>query len=66
MISHLDYLMSLPQVSREVYGYDEQYKPNDHCIWTDIGYSQSLMAWVEVDAHFRERIKQTVDSNKET
>lgn len=66
MISHLDYLMSLPQVSREIYGYDEIDKPNDHCVWTDIGYSQSIMAWVEVDAHFRERIKQVVDSNKET
>lgn len=66
MISHLDYLMSLPQVSREIYGYDETDKPNDHCVWTDIGYSQSITAWVETDKHLRERIKQVVDSNKET
>lgn len=65
MTSHLDYLMSLPQVSREIYGYDEMDKPNEYCIWQEIGYSQSIMAWVEVDAHFRERIKQVVDSNKE-
>ena len=42
MISHLDYLMSLPQVHREIYGYCEDEKPNDHCVWTDIGYSQSV------------------------
>lgn len=53
MTSHLDYLMSLPQVSREVYGYDESSKPNDHCVWT---YTQSIMGWVETDEHFRERI----------
>lgn len=50
--------MSLPQVTREVYGYDESIKPNDHCVWTDIGYTQSIMAWVETDEHFRERIKE--------
>lgn len=58
MISHLDYLMSLPQVHREIYGYYEDEKPNDHCVWTDIGYSVSVMAWVETDEHLRERIKE--------
>lgn len=58
MISHLDYLMSLPQIGREAYVYCEDEKPNDHCVWTDIGYSQSIMAWVENDAHLRERIKE--------
>lgn len=58
MISHLDYLMSLPQVSREIYGYDENIKPNDHCVWRDIGYSQSTMAWVENDEHLRNRLKE--------
>lgn len=57
MISHLDYLMSLPKIHREIYGYDEEDKPNDHCVWTDIGYSQSIMAWVENDQHLRERIR---------
>ena len=66
MISDLDYLMSLPQMSREIYGYDESDKPNEYCVWADIGYSQYLMAWVEIDEHFRQRIKQRVDSKKET
>lgn len=50
--------MSLPQVHREIYGYEENTKPNDHCVWTDIGYSRSVMAWVENDEHFRSRIKE--------
>jgi hypothetical protein len=59
MISHLDYLMSLPQVHREIYGYEEENKPNDYCVWTDIGYSKSLMALGgETDEHFRDRIKE--------
>lgn len=58
MVSHLDYLMSLPQVGREIYGYDETDKPNEYCVWTDIGYSRSLMAWVENDAHLRSRFKE--------
>lgn len=62
MISHLDYLMSLTPVSRDIYGHDQDYKPNDYCVWTDIGYSMSLMAWVETDSHFRERIKEIGDS----
>lgn len=67
MISHLDYLMSLPQVHREIYGYCEEDRPNDHCNWQDIGYSKSLMAWVENDEHFRGRIKEIkLDLNKET
>jgi len=66
MISHLDYLMSLPQVSREIYAYDAAEKPNDHCIWTDIGYSQSIMAWVETDAHFRNRLKEIKGLNNES
>lgn len=53
----LDELASLTQVHREIYGYDEENKPNDYCVWTDIGYSRSVMAWVENDAHLRERIK---------
>lgn len=64
MISHLDYLMSLPQVSREVYGYDENQKPNDHCTWTTVGYSILKMAWVENDEHLRQRIKETFDTGK--
>ena len=65
MISHLDYLMSLPQVHREIYGYCEEDKPNDYCVWTDIGYSKSLMAWVENDAHLRERINGVSEKLKE-
>ena len=57
MISHLDYLMSLPQIHREIYGYSEEDRPNDHCNWQDIGYSKSLMAWVENDTHIRERMR---------
>lgn len=60
MISHLDYLMSLPQIHREIYGYEEENRPNEHCVWTDIGYSMSVMAWVENDEHLRERIKNCV------
>lgn len=62
MISHLDYLMSLPQVSREIYGYDESLKPNDYCVWAQTGYSICVMAWVETDEHFRKRIKQKFDT----
>lgn len=58
MISHLDYLMSLPTVSREVYGYDENIKPNDYCVWVDIGYSERSMAWVENDEHLRCRVRE--------
>jgi hypothetical protein len=61
MISHLDYLMSLPQIHREIYGYDENNKPNAYCVWIDIGYTQNNMAWVETDAHLRERIKENKD-----
>jgi hypothetical protein len=57
MSANLDYLMSIPQVHREIYGYSEDEKPNDHCNWQDIGYSKSLMAWVENDAHLRQRIR---------
>lgn len=64
MISHLDCLMNLPQVHREIYGYDEEDKPNDHCVWTDIGYSQSIMAWVENDQHLRERIRDMRNINE--
>ena len=57
-VNYLDKLASFPQVHREIYGYCEDEKPNDHCVWTDIGYSKSLMAWLENDAHLRERIKE--------
>lgn len=62
MISHLDYLMSLPQVSREIYGYDESLKPNDYCVWAQTGYNICVMAWVETDEHFRKRIKEKFDT----
>jgi len=58
MISYLDYLASLPQVSRGIYGYDENDKPNDHCVWSMVGYSILKMAWVETDEHLRQRIKE--------
>lgn len=62
----LDQLVSIPQVSREVYGYDEENKPNGHCNWVDLGDSRTIMAWVEKDEHFRERIKKIiVDRNLE-
>lgn len=54
MTSHLDYLMSLTPMSREIYGDDPDNKPNDHCIWTDIGYTMEMLRWVENDEHFRE------------
>lgn len=57
MTTSMDYLASLPQVHRQIYGYEEGTKPNDYCVWIDIGYSRSVMAWVENDAHLRERIK---------
>lgn len=66
MISHLDYLMSLPQISREVYGYEEQSKPNEHCVWVNTGYTQIIMAWVEADAHFRSRLKEIKGLNNES
>lgn len=65
-MEYLDQLVSIPQVSREVYGYDEENKPNDHCVWVDLGYSRTIRAWVENDEHFRERIKKiVVDRNLE-
>jgi len=62
MISHLDYLMSLNPISREIYGNDPDNKPNDHCVWRDVGYTVEMFCWVENDEHFRERIKQLTDS----
>lgn len=54
----LDELVKLPQVTREVYGYEEASRPNDHCNWIDLGYSRTIMAWVENDEHFRKRMKE--------
>lgn len=57
----LDELTSLTQVHRKIYGYDEEDKPNDHCVWQETGYSISVMAWVENDEHLRSRIKGLVN-----
>lgn len=54
---NLDVLAKIAPICREVYGYDPDVKPNDHCVWVEIGHSQSIMAWVETDAHLRQRLK---------
>jgi hypothetical protein len=56
--SYLDRLALLPIVKREIYGYDLNNKPNDWCVWTDIGYSVELWCWQENDEHLRKRLKE--------
>ena len=49
-----------PTFVREIYKGDPPPAdpPNDHCVWLPIMVSTA--AWVETDAHFRERIKRTL------
>jgi hypothetical protein len=59
-MNHLDYILNFPQINREVYGYCRNNKPNDHCVWVDIGLSAPIECWVETDEHLRNRIKEKI------
>ena len=47
----------LPTI-REIYGYDFEIKPNDHCTWATVGYTY---AWVETDEHLRNRLLNSME-----
>ena len=55
--SDLDRLCSYIPLSRQIYGFLYHEKPNDHCVWTDVGYMYEMWRWVENDEHFRNRLK---------
>ena len=52
----LDKLAAIHSVTRDIYGYDEHDKPNEHCTWQSIGFVHEIYAWVETDKHFKERL----------
>lgn len=57
---YLEKLRGLTAISREYYGDDPDNKPNDHCVWTDVGYMYEMWRWVENDEHLRQRLKERV------
>lgn len=56
---NLDDLLKFKPVSRIIYGYDPDVKPNDHCIW-----DSRWGCWEENDEHFRERLVQGRNQNE--
>lgn len=50
----LDKWAEIAPTIREIYGYDPQKKPNEHCVWRDIG---AVYAWIEADEHLRKRLQ---------
>lgn len=62
MYSELDKLLKINPVSRIIYGYDKNDKPNDYCNWIEyIGLSGNIISyWEENDWHFRQRIKEMI------
>lgn len=58
---YLERFTALVGVRREIYGYDENDKPNNHCFWDAIGFTTDCFAWVENDEHLRSRFKDSVE-----
>jgi uncharacterized phage protein gp47/JayE len=57
---YLENFSALVTVYREQYGDDPDNKPNDHCVWRDVGYMHEMWRWVENDEHLRSRLKERV------
>ena len=57
---YLENFSALATICREYYGDDPDNKPNDYCVWRDVGYMHEMWRWVENDEHLRLRLKERV------
>lgn len=55
-MNYLDELAKIPGTARKVYGDDFNKKPNNDCVWTNIGFTVEYWCWLENDHSFRNRL----------